>query len=91
MIFFSLFSSWKVGKWGKCGASCGYSLKARGVDCIDEAERPVDDSYCKGRMPKMVEQCFMGPCPPEWVAEPWTEVRTSFILPSLRYHIAMQT
>uniref|UniRef100_A0A7M5V8I3 A disintegrin and metalloproteinase with thrombospondin motifs 9 n=2 Tax=Clytia hemisphaerica TaxID=252671 RepID=A0A7M5V8I3_9CNID len=65
--------SWKVGKWGNCGASCGYSLKARGVDCIDEAGRPVNDTLCKGRMPKMVEQCFMGTCPPEWVAEPWTE------------------
>ena len=68
------FFSWKVGVWGQCGTTCGYSLKARSVDCINEVGRHVNDSYCTERMPKMVEQCYSGQCPPEWVSGLWGEV-----------------
>ena len=70
----NLKHSWKVGVWGQCGTTCGYSLKARSIDCINEIGRHVNDTYCTERMPKMVEQCYSGQCPPEWVSGPWGEV-----------------
>ena len=66
--------TWKVGEWGNCGQTCGYALHSREVSCLNEQSRVVNTSFCTEPHPIAVEQCFEGPCPPKWVAEPWSEV-----------------
>lgn len=66
--------AWRTGDWSKCSSTCGYSLRSRNVECVKGGEVVVNDSICAPPMPTMIDQCFEGPCPPQWYAEDWSEV-----------------
>lgn len=66
--------TWKVGEWSECARTCGYSLRSRDLHCMKDNNANVNASFCNQHKPTTVEQCFAGPCPPEWIYEPWSEV-----------------
>ncbi len=70
---------WQTSYWGDCSRTCNGGVKRRHVRCVQfgqqSIEYEVDESLCGGSKPANQEVCNREPCPPEWVAQPFGEVR----------------
>ncbi|ELR55619.1 A disintegrin and metalloproteinase with thrombospondin motifs 20 [Bos mutus] len=58
-------TSWQVGPWGSCTATCGQGYQMRAVKCVNELFSAVlDDRLCHGASrPSERQDCIVIPCP----------------------------
>jgi Thrombospondin type 1 domain len=72
-------SSWKVGDWETCSASCGGGSQYRPVVCVQavgDLANVVNNALCKSTIlpkPDMVRACNQFKCP-EWAISDWSAV-----------------
>ncbi|KAF4010344.1 hypothetical protein G4228_001448 [Cervus hanglu yarkandensis] len=58
-------TSWQVGPWGSCTATCGQGYQMRAVKCVNELHSAMlDDRLCHGASrPSDRQDCIVTPCP----------------------------
>ncbi|KAB0378513.1 hypothetical protein FD755_010091 [Muntiacus reevesi] len=58
-------TSWQVGPWGSCTATCGQGYQMRAVKCVNELHSAMlDDRQCHGAgRPSDRQDCIVTPCP----------------------------
>ena len=70
---------WQTSYWGDCSKTCNGGSKRRNVRCVQKSgtgiEYDLDGSICNGPRPSDTEGCNKEPCPAEWIAQPFKEVR----------------
>ncbi|XP_070560196.1 ADAMTS-like protein 1 [Ptychodera flava] len=68
--------TFEVGSWSACSATCGVSIRARTVECLEQTTNTVvDDSFCLERnlvRPAAQEDCIVPDCV-EFTIGPWGE------------------
>ncbi|GAB6018954.1 hypothetical protein CHUAL_000596 [Chamberlinius hualienensis] len=68
---------WRVSGYTECSRSCGGGTQKSIVVCVRESTLAVvSDHYCRHHPEKISVQttrCNSRPCPPEWVANEWSE------------------
>lgn len=78
----SFLSRWWVGEWQKCSTTCGDSgTSRRTVLCVQsvslEEQRALQPTECQHLpRPGAITSCNIHlPCPSDWTAGNWSEVR----------------
>ena len=54
--------AWVTGVWGACSELCGGGTQARSVQCVDEAQQVVADTFCTTVRPADTQSCNTQPC-----------------------------
>ncbi|GMT24056.1 hypothetical protein PFISCL1PPCAC_15353, partial [Pristionchus fissidentatus] len=69
---------WVYSEWTECSASCGENgAQRRTARCLDDSNRPVDDSHCaRENRDETERQCNRFPCP-KWNYGMWSECSRS--------------
>ncbi|XP_050315831.1 A disintegrin and metalloproteinase with thrombospondin motifs 9-like isoform X2 [Anthonomus grandis grandis] len=57
---------WDYSTWTECSKTCGGGVQVRQAKCVDEHNRPIDDSHCSGKEKIVEQRCNIEICP-DWV------------------------
>ncbi|KAL4227671.1 hypothetical protein ACF0H5_013107 [Mactra antiquata] len=68
--------TWSLSGYTDCSATCGEGKKSPIIECIvTDKKVKVDDRFCRDEVKptNSVVQCNLGPCPPRWKADSWSQ------------------